>query len=115
MTCRLQATGSLMGTSCTSAFDREEKQTLIGSSQGEMRISQVSIFNSLQTHLKTVDFSLLLADVMTIADEVNSQLKQTLLVSQSQRWVLPRELTVAVVVSVATAMEPSKLVSASRQ
>ena len=104
-----------MGTSCTSAFDREEKQTLIGSSQGEMRISQVSIFNSLQTHLKTVDFSLLLADVMTIADEVNSQLKQTLLVSQSQRWVLPRELTVAVVVSVATAMEPSKLVSASRQ
>ena len=44
----------------------------------ESRILQVSIFQTLQHNLTTVDFSLLLLDVMTIADEVDSQLKQTL-------------------------------------
>jgi DNA-binding response OmpR family regulator len=44
----------------------------------ESRILQVSIFNTLQTNLSVVDFSLLLTDVMTIADEVDSQLKQTI-------------------------------------
>jgi hypothetical protein len=44
----------------------------------ESRILQVSIFNTLQTNLKIVDFSMLLMDVMTIADEVDSQLKQTI-------------------------------------
>jgi ActR/RegA family two-component response regulator len=44
----------------------------------ESRILQVSIFNTLQTNLNTVDFSLLLLDVMTIADECDSQLKQTI-------------------------------------
>jgi DNA-binding response OmpR family regulator len=44
----------------------------------ESRILQVSIFNTLQTNLNSVDFSLLLVDVMTIADEVDSQLKQTI-------------------------------------
>jgi DNA-binding response OmpR family regulator len=44
----------------------------------ESRILQVSIFNTLQNNLNTVDFSLLLTDVMTIADEVDSQLKQTI-------------------------------------
>jgi hypothetical protein len=44
----------------------------------ESRILQVSIFNTLQNNLKVVDFSLLLVDVMTIADEVDSQLKQTI-------------------------------------
>ena len=44
----------------------------------ESRILQVSIFNTLQTNLNAVDFSLLLTDVMTIADEVDSQLKQTI-------------------------------------
>jgi DNA-binding response OmpR family regulator len=43
----------------------------------ESRILQVSIFNTLQTNLNVVDFSLLLVDVMTIADECDSQLKQT--------------------------------------
>jgi hypothetical protein len=42
------------------------------------RILQVSIFQTLQNSLTTVDFSLLLIDVMTIADEVDSQLKQTI-------------------------------------
>jgi DNA-binding response OmpR family regulator len=44
----------------------------------ESRILQFSIFNTLQTNLSVVDFSLLLIDVMTIADEVDSQLKQTI-------------------------------------
>ena len=43
----------------------------------ESRILQVSIFQTLQNNLSTVDFSLLLGDVMTIADECDSQLKQT--------------------------------------
>jgi YesN/AraC family two-component response regulator len=45
----------------------------------ESRILQVSIFETLQKNLKTVNFSLLLLDVMTIADECDSQLKQTLI------------------------------------
>jgi CheY-like chemotaxis protein len=44
----------------------------------ESRILQVSIFETLQNNLGTVDFSLLLLDVMTIADEVDSQLNQTI-------------------------------------
>jgi hypothetical protein len=44
----------------------------------ESRILQVSIFHTLEKNLSTVDFSLLLADVMTIADECDSQLKQTI-------------------------------------
>jgi YesN/AraC family two-component response regulator len=45
----------------------------------ESRILQVSIFNTLQKHLTKVDFSKLLLDVVTIADEVDSQLKQAML------------------------------------
>jgi hypothetical protein len=44
----------------------------------ESRILQVSIFHTLQRNLSSVDFSLLLTDVMFIADECDSQLKQTL-------------------------------------
>ena len=39
---------------------------------------QVSIFQTLQNNLRTVDFSLLLLDVMVIADEVDSQLAQAM-------------------------------------
>ena len=45
---------------------------------GESRMLQVSIFHTLQNNLNVVDFSLLLIDVMAIADEVDSQLKQTI-------------------------------------
>jgi len=45
----------------------------------ESRILQVSIFNTLQSNIGSVDFSTLLLDVMTIADEVDSQLKQAML------------------------------------
>jgi CheY-like chemotaxis protein len=40
----------------------------------ESRMLQVSIFHKLQNNLFRVDFSLVLVDVMTIADEVDSQL-----------------------------------------
>jgi CheY-like chemotaxis protein len=45
----------------------------------ESRILQVSIFNTLQNNLDRVDFSKVLRDVITIADEVDSQLKQAML------------------------------------
>jgi DNA-binding response OmpR family regulator len=45
----------------------------------ESRILQVSIFSTLQNNLPRVDFSKVLLDVMTIADEVDSQLKQAML------------------------------------
>jgi CheY-like chemotaxis protein len=40
----------------------------------ESRILQVTIFHTLQKNLGTIDFSVLLLGVMTIADEVDSQL-----------------------------------------
>lgn len=45
----------------------------------ESRMLQVSIFNNLQNNLGSVDFSTVLLDVMVIADEVDSQLKQAVL------------------------------------
>ena len=45
----------------------------------ESRILQVSIFNTIQNNLGKVDFSKVLLDVINIADEVDSQLKQAML------------------------------------
>ncbi len=44
----------------------------------ESRILQVCIFHTLEKHLATIDFSVLLSQVMTIADEVDSQLRQAM-------------------------------------
>ncbi len=44
----------------------------------ESRMLQVSIFETLQSNLHKIDFSLLLVGVMAIADEVDSQLAQTM-------------------------------------
>ncbi len=57
----------------------------------ESRMLQVSIFQTLQNNLHKVDFSLLLVDVMAIADEVDSQLAQTMAsyVAESQIDALP--------------------------
>ena len=44
----------------------------------DSRILQVTLFGTLQKNLSTLDFSLLLPDVMTIADEVDSQLTQAM-------------------------------------
>jgi DNA-binding response OmpR family regulator len=43
----------------------------------ESRILQVTLFETLKDNMNVLDFSLLLADVMTIADEVDAQLTQT--------------------------------------
>ncbi len=44
----------------------------------ESRILQVTIFGMLQSNRDSLDFSLLLPDVMTIADEVDAQLTQSM-------------------------------------
>src|SRR5579864_4246365 len=44
----------------------------------ESRLLQISIFRTLQASLRLLDFSHLLLSVMTIADEVDSQLKQAM-------------------------------------
>lgn len=44
----------------------------------ESRILQVTLFGTLQNNMRSLDFSLLLPDVMTIADEVDAQLTQSM-------------------------------------
>jgi CheY-like chemotaxis protein len=44
----------------------------------ESRILQVCIFETIQRNLATVDFTSVLPDIMIIADEVDSQLKQSI-------------------------------------
>jgi hypothetical protein len=45
----------------------------------ESRLLQVSIFSMLHKHVKRLDFNTLLPDIVTIADEVDAQLKQQML------------------------------------
>jgi hypothetical protein len=44
----------------------------------ESRMLQVTIFETLQSNLANIDFSVLLIGVMTIADEIDSQLSQAM-------------------------------------
>jgi ActR/RegA family two-component response regulator len=44
----------------------------------EARLLQVSVFQTLQANLISIDFSVLLVAVMTIADEIDSQLSQAI-------------------------------------
>jgi hypothetical protein len=44
----------------------------------ESRMLQVSVFHTLQKNLAQIDFSILLTDVMAIADELDSQLSQAM-------------------------------------
>jgi len=44
----------------------------------ESRLLQVSIFETIQCNLASVDFSSVLSDIMILADEVDSQLKQAI-------------------------------------
>ncbi len=44
----------------------------------ESRILEVTVFGTLQSNLNDLDFSLLLPDVMAIADEIDSQLTQSM-------------------------------------
>ena len=74
------------GLGTNQASEGAVKHGLVRRSQGytipmiieESRMLQVSLFHTLQVNLNSVDFSLLLTDVMTIADEVDLQLKQTI-------------------------------------
>jgi CheY-like chemotaxis protein len=58
---------------------RREQGYTVAMAVEESRILQVSIFSTLQNNLRSVDFSSVLLDVMAIADEVDSQLKQSML------------------------------------
>jgi hypothetical protein len=51
----------------------------------ESRMLQISIFSTLQNNRSNIDFNVLLIGVMTIADEVDSQLRQAML-SFSAGW-----------------------------
>jgi DNA-binding response OmpR family regulator len=57
----------------------------------ESRLLQVSIFQTLQSNLANIDFSVMLIEVMTIADEVDSQLSQamTSYIAESVEDALP--------------------------
>ena len=57
----------------------------------ESRMLQVSIFQTLQNNLPKIDFSLLLVGIMSIADEVDSQLAQQMAsyISESKTDALP--------------------------
>jgi hypothetical protein len=57
----------------------------------ESRILQVSIFSTLHKHQNLVEFSKLLPDVVTIADEVDAQLKRQVLCFLSEEDVEKRE------------------------
>ena len=45
----------------------------------ESRLLQVTIFSTLHKNVKNLEFSMLLPDVVTIADEVDAQLKEQML------------------------------------
>jgi hypothetical protein len=45
----------------------------------ESRLLQVTVFSTLHKNVKNLEFSLLLPDVVTIADEVDAQLKEQML------------------------------------
>jgi hypothetical protein len=59
----------------------------------ESRILQVSIFSTLHRNEQRVKFSLLLPDVVTIADEVDAQLKQQILCFMPGEHVGKKETT----------------------
>jgi hypothetical protein len=65
----------------------------------ESQILQVTLFGTLKDNMNALDFSLLLGDVMTIADEVDAQLTQ----SMSSYIKLAKSKTRAVAVSATTA------------
>src|SRR5450432_1952969 len=60
----------------------------------ESRLLQVCLFQTLQNNLATIDFSVLLIGVMTIADEVDSQLSQAMksYIAESRRDHYPGAL-----------------------
>jgi CheY-like chemotaxis protein len=82
LSCRLRGDLGLMLRASDAARDHGEMRRRQGYTAAmvveESRILQVSIFSTLQRNLSYVDFSTVLLDVVTIADEVDSQLKQAM-------------------------------------
>jgi hypothetical protein len=58
---------------------RREQGYTVAMAVEESRLLQVSIFTTLHKNVKHLEFSLLLPDIVTIADEVDAQLKQQML------------------------------------
>jgi DNA-binding response OmpR family regulator len=82
-----------LGKSSATAKDNDAERSAAATAHGELRyrqgytpamlvhesrILQVTLFGTLQNNLAFLDFSLLLPDVMTIADEVDVQLTQSM-------------------------------------
>jgi len=82
LSCRLRGDWGLVIPVSEAARDHGEMRRRQGYTAAmvveESRILQVSIFSTLQRNLSFVDFSTVLLDVVTIADEVDSQLKQAM-------------------------------------
>ena len=56
----------------------------------ESRLLQVCLFSTLHKHTKQLDYEKLLPDVVTIADEVDAQLKQQMLRYMAANAVVPK-------------------------
>jgi uncharacterized protein YejL (UPF0352 family) len=59
----------------------------------ESRMLEVSIFQTLQNHRASIDFSLVLRGVMVIADEIDSQLSQAIASYTAESLIDHRPLT----------------------
>lgn len=78
-------------TAAKHGLDRRKQGYTAAMMVEESRMLQVSVFNTLQNNLATIDFSVLLIGVMTIADEIDSQLSQamTSYIAESASDALP--------------------------
>ena len=77
--CKPLGTKELQSASASKhGLDRQRQGYTASMMVEESRILQVTIFQTLQKNLGTIDFSVLLLGVMTIADEVDSQLSQSM-------------------------------------
>jgi DNA-binding response OmpR family regulator len=83
--------GSLSATAEAHGVDRRREGYSGAMLVEESRILQVSIFHTLQKNLANINFSTLLYEVMTIADEVDSQLRQAMecYIEESRADLLP--------------------------
>jgi hypothetical protein len=70
--------GSVSFAAAEHGLDRRRKGYSAAMLVEESRMLEVSIFQTLQNHRANIDFSLVLAGVMVIADEIDSQLRQAM-------------------------------------
>jgi hypothetical protein len=72
------STGPLSSFAASHGLTRRRQGYTAAMMVEESRILQVCIFHTLHKNLATIDFGVVLTDVMTIADEVDSQLRQAM-------------------------------------